>query len=387
MEVGVPKETFPGEARVALTPAAAGRLVSAGHGVRVETGAGAAAGYPDSAYSDKGVQLVDAERVWADSNAILQVRTYGTNPQAGQADLERLGATHVLIGMANPLGAPELSQAIAERGATLFALELLPRITRAQAMDVLSSMANLAGYKSVLLAADSTTKVFPMMMTAAGTISPARVLVLGVGVAGLQAIATARRLGAKVEAYDIRPEVKEQVESVGGKFVELNLEAETSGAGGYAAAQSEDFYKRQREALAEYVRVADVVITTAAVPGKRAPILLTEQMMQGMQPGAIVVDLAAETGGNCELTRPEEVVEHRGVRILGPTNVPARLAFHASQFYAKNITTFFEHVTDQDGQLSIDTSDEITAATLVARDGRLVHERVATLHKDAGDGQ
>jgi NAD(P) transhydrogenase subunit alpha len=378
MKVGFVKESFPGERRVALVPGVVGSLAKRGIQVLAETGAGAAAGHPDAAYSAAGVEIVAERReVFRGADVLLMVRTPGANPVAGDADLAAMGPGQVAIGLADPLGAPERAAAVAERGVTLFALELLPRITRAQPMDVLSSMANLAGYKAVLLAATRSPRIFPMMMTAAGTLSPAKVLVLGVGVAGLQAIATARRLGAVVEAYDVRPEVREQVLSVGGKFVDLGLAAnDASDKSGYAKAQSAEFIAAQRERLAGHVRAADVVITTAAVPGRRAPLLITAAMQKGMKPGSIIVDLAAETGGNCELTRPGQEVEVEGVTILGPGNLPASVPFHASQLYAKNISAFLLHLVSQEGALQVNRDDEITRETLVALGGELVHPRV-----------
>jgi NAD(P) transhydrogenase subunit alpha len=278
--------------------------------------------------------------------------------------------------MADPIGAPEPARFAADKGLTLFALELLPRITRAQSMDVLSSQANLAGYKAALLAADALPKLFPMMMTAAGTITPSRVFVVGAGVAGLQAIATARRLGAVVSAYDVRPAVKEQVESLGARFAEIGLDSQDAqDSGGYAKEMGKDFYRRQAEMMSGVLAESDAVITTAAVPGRKAPILVTQAMVEGMRPGSLIVDLAAERGGNCELTRPGGVVEHGGVKILGPLNLPSQVPYHASQLYGRNIATFLLHVA-RSGSVSIDASDEITAGTLVATGGRITHEAV-----------
>jgi NAD(P) transhydrogenase subunit alpha len=363
MILGVLKETFPGETRVALVPSSIKPLLKAGFEVHVEPGAGAAAGYPDAAYLQAGAKVQGV----AEAEVLLAVRAPA--PSA-------LRRGQVLIGMLDPLSAPETVQAVAATGATAFALELLPRITRAQSMDVLSSMASVAGYKAVLLAASALPRMFPMMMTAAGTVTPARVLVVGAGVAGLQAIATAKRLGAVVSAYDVRPAVKEQVESLGAKFVELPLEA--SGAedrGGYAKAQDDAFYRRQRELMGKVVAASDVVITTAAVPGKRAPVLVTREMIAAMAPGSVVVDLAAERGGNCEPTEPDRTVPVGDVRVLGPTNLAATVPFHASQMYAKNVATFVAHVL-RNGEAKPDLSDEIVRDTLVARDGDVVHPRV-----------
>jgi H+-translocating NAD(P) transhydrogenase subunit alpha len=377
MKVGVPKETWPGETRVAVIPAAVAGLLKAGLEVAVEQDAGTAAGFTDEAYRAQGATLVSRSDVFRTSDILLQVRA-----TPGEPALLRRGQT--VIGFADPLGAPEGIRAVAATGATLFSMELMPRITRAQSMDALSSMATVAGYKAVLLAAMTLPRMFPMLMTAAGTVSPARVFVMGAGVAGLQAISTARRLGAKVEAYDVRPAVKEQVQSLGARFVELPLESgDAEDKGGYAKAQDEAFYKRQREMMLKVVAQSDVVITTALIPGKRAPILLTTEMVEAMAPGSVIVDLAAERGGNCELTRPDETVVHRGVTILGPSNPPALVPYHASQMYSKNITTFLAHLLGKDGaqqaSLPIDLDDEITRETLLTRDGEVVHPRVRGL--------
>jgi NAD(P) transhydrogenase subunit alpha len=376
MRIGVPKETFPGETRVALVPAALAPLKKAGAGIVIERGAGEAAGFPDAAFTAAGAEIASRDDVFATSDVLLQVRTPPANPDQGRADLARIRQGQTLIGFAEPLTTPSATRAVAERGATLFAMELMPRITRAQSMDALSSMATVAGYKAVLLAASTLPRMFPMLMTAAGTVAPARVFIMGAGVAGLQAISAARRLGAKVEAYDVRPAVKEQVQSLGAKFVEVPLE--TAGAedkGGYATAQDEAFYRRQREMMLKVVAGNDVVITTALVPGRKAPVLVTEQMVAGMQPGSVIVDLAAERGGNCELTEPDRTVVKHGVTIIGPTNLPATVPYHASQMYAKNITTFLLHLMNN-GSLVLDTDDEITRETLVARSGEIVHPRI-----------
>ena len=369
MQIGVPAERFPGERRVALVPASIAALKKAGFDVLIENGAGAQAGFPDAAYQDKGASIAASRADVFASEVVLQVRA---------GDFSSMRAGQVVVGMADPLGSPDTVRAIAERGVTAFALELIPRITRAQSMDVLSSMATIGGYKAVLLAAVTLPRMFPLLTTAAGTITPAHVFIVGVGVAGLQAIATARKLGAVVEAYDVRPAVKEQVQSVGAKFVELPLEtAQAEDKGGYAKAQDESFYQRQREMMARVVASNDVVITTAVVPGKKAPVLVTAEMVRGMAPGSVIVDLAAERGGNCELTRPDEVVVERGVTILGPTNLPSTVPYHASQMYAKNITTFLLHLV-KDGAVKIDLSDEITRDTLIAQGGEVVNPRVRT---------
>ncbi len=377
MQIGVPVETFPGERRVALVPASIPLLKKAGFDVVMQEGAGTQAGFTDSAYRDKGAQLVSTRAdVFASSDVLLQVRLAGAAGDQGRADLAMLKHGQTVVGMADPLGAPDGIRELAGKNVTAFALELIPRITRAQSMDVLSSMATIAGYKAVLLAANTLPRMFPLLTTAAGTVTPAHVFVVGVGVAGLQAISTARRLGAVVEAYDVRPAVKEQVQSVGAKFVELPLEtAQAEDKGGYAKAQDETFYRRQREMMQKVVAANDVVITTAVVPGKKAPILVTAEMVHGMAPGSVVVDLAAERGGNCELTRADQVVVERGVSILGPTNLPSTVPYHASQMYAKNITTFLLHLA-KDGRIVIDPQDEIARETLVAQSGDVANARI-----------
>lgn len=377
MIVGVPKEIFPGERRVALVPASVPRLTKAGCEVLVESRAGFSAGYTNAAYREKGATVVgDRAEVFARADVIFQLVGYGANPATGREDLSLFRSGQAVFAFLRPLGNPEALEELAKSGVTAFAIEMMPRITRAQSMDALSSMSTIAGYKAVLLAADALAKMFPMMMTAAGTISPARVLILGVGVAGLQAIATAKKIGGVVSAYDVRAAVKEQVQSLGAKFVELPLETrDMEDVGGYAKAQDESFYRRQRELLARAVAESDVVITTANVPGRKAPVLLTEDMIKGMVPGSVIVDLAAERGGNCEVTRPGETVEAHGVTILGPVNIPSMVPFHASQMYSSNITNFFLHLA-KNGQLTIDMQDEITRETLVARGGTVVHPRV-----------
>jgi len=368
MVVGVPKETLAGEQRVALVPDLVPKLVKAGLEVMVEPGAGEAAGYLDSAYGAKGARLEAAalER----SDVLLKVQ-----PPV-LADVGKIQPDATLIGFLQPYSNLEGIQALAARGVTAFSMELMPRITRAQSMDALSAMSTLAGYKAVLLAANRLPKIFPLLMTAAGTLTPARVFVIGAGVAGLQAIGTAKRLGALVEAYDTRPAVKEQVESLGAKFVMLALETrDAEDKTGYAKAQSEDFYKRQQELMGQSVMAADVVITTALVPGQRAPLLIPDEMVRGMRPGSVIVDLAAEQGGNCALTHPGQDVVQHGVAILGPLNVPSTLPFHASQMYAKNVTNFLAHLL-KDGKIQLDLNDELTRGPLVTHQGEIVHEVV-----------
>ncbi|HXJ43647.1 MAG TPA: Re/Si-specific NAD(P)(+) transhydrogenase subunit alpha [Bryobacteraceae bacterium] len=375
--VGVPRETSAGERRVALTPKACEALAKAKLQVIVEHGAGLEAGFTDEEYAKRGVRMGSRAEVFATATVIAQARTPGANPDQGAEDMALLRSGQVLIGFGEPLTAMAENAALAAAGVTYFAMELIPRITRAQAMDALSSMASIAGYEAVLLAAVALPKIFPMMMTAAGTITPAKVLILGAGVAGLQAIATARRLGAVVSAYDLRSAVKEQIESLGAKFVVLDLDTGAAeGSGGYAKAMDEAFYKRQRELLTEVIREQDVVITTAAVPGRKAPILVTTAMAEAMAPGSVIVDIAAERGGNCELTRVGETVMHQGVSVIGPANLPSRAPNHSSQMYATNIVNLLKLVT-KDGELQINMEDEIVRESLVTHGGRIVHPRIA----------
>jgi H+-translocating NAD(P) transhydrogenase subunit alpha len=379
MIVGIPQETFPGETRVALIPASIAALIKAGIEVRVQAGAGWAAGFPDALYVEKGAKIVASRDEVLAADTILQVRAAGANPQAGKADLPKLRAGKIVIGLCDPLGQPKANQEFAASGATLFGLELLPRITRAQSMDVLSSQATIAGYRAVLLAAMELPKIFPMMITAAGTLSAAKVFVVGAGVAGLQAISTARRLGAAVSGYDVRPAAKEQITSLGGKVVEMPLDtAASEGKGGYAQAMDEAFYKKQQELMAKTVAGSDVVITTAAVPGQKSPVLITKQAVDGMSPGSVIVDLAAERGGNCDVTQGGQRIVYNGVTILGPLNLPSEVPQHASQMYAKNIVTFLLNMV-KDKQMQINLEDEIIRETLIARDGQVVQTRVQQL--------
>lgn len=377
MIVAVPKETFPGERRVALVPASVSALMKAGLEVRVEAAAGTSAGYPDTQYSDQGATIVAwRTELFSGTDVILQVRTLGANPRAGRADLDATRDGQVIIGLSHPLVEPLIASQIADKGATLFALDFMPRITRAQNMDVLSSMATIAGYKAVLLAANHLQKVFPLMTTAAGTLHPAHVLVIGAGVAGLQAIATARRLGAVVQAYDVRPAVKEQIESLGAKFVELGMEtALAQDQAGYAKAMSRDFYAQQRRLMTQVVKQSDVVITSAAVPDKKAPVLITTAMVESMAPGSVIIDMAADQGGNCQLTQPDKDVVISGVTILGPTNLASTLAHHASLMYSNDVSHFLLHLL-KEGQLNPDLEDPIVRETLVTRAGQVVHPRV-----------
>ncbi len=374
MIAGVPKESYAGERRVALVPGNLPALQKLGVEVLFEASAGASAGFSDAAYVEKGARLAASRReVFGAADIVLRVRAaLGATGE----DLALLKKGQLLVGFLEPLAAPQGIASLAQRGATAFALELVPRITRAQSMDALSSMATVVGYKAVLLAADALPRMFPLMMTAGGTITPARVFVIGAGVAGLQAIATARRLGAVVEAYDVRPAVKEQVESLGAKFVELPLETgDAQDKAGYAKAMDEAFYKKQRETMARVVAGCDVVIATAAVPGKKAPVLVTAEMLAAMRPGSVIVDIAAEQGGNCEVTRAGETLTYHGVSVIGPLNVASSVPNPASQMYGKNLSNFLALMV-KNGTLSVDTEDEIVRETLVAREGEVVNTRV-----------
>jgi proton-translocating NAD(P)+ transhydrogenase subunit alpha len=377
MVVGVPKEIFPGERRVGLVPAVVPNLAKAGFEVVVETGAGTEAGYLDAQYTEKGAKILgDRAEVFKAADIVVQVLCHGSNDKTGKADLPLLRTGQVLAGFLRPLGSIDPLQEIAARGVSAFSIELMPRITRAQSMDALSSMSTIAGYKAVLMAASLLPRMFPMLTTAAGTITPARVLIIGAGVAGLQAIATTRRLGAVASAYDVRPAVKEQIQSLGGRFVELPIEAkDAQDSRGYAQAQDETFYRRQRELLGRVVAESDVVITTAVIPGKKPPVLVTKEMVVSMAPGSVIVDLAAERGGNCELTRPSQVVLEHGVSIVGQINLASAVPYHASQMYAKNVTAFLVHLF-KGGKPELNLEDEITRETLVTRGGEIVNKRV-----------
>ena len=377
MIVGVPRESFPGERRVALVPAAVPNLTKTGLQVVVEAGAGARAGYPDADYAQKGAKIVsDRAEVFRAADIVVQVLCYGSNDRTGKADVALFRSGQALIGFLRPLGSIETIREIAAKGVTSFSVELMPRTTRAQSMDVLSSMATICGYKAVVLAADTSPRIFPMLTTAAGTITPGRVFVIGAGVAGLQAIATARRLGAVASAYDLRPAAKEQVQSLGGRFVELPLEAkDAEDARGYARAQDEAFYKRQRELLGKVVVESDVVISAAVIPGKKPPILVTKEMVASMAPGSVIVDLAGERGGNCELTRPGEIVVEYGVTIIGWFNLASTVPYHASQMYARNVSAFLLHLV-KDGKLQLNTDDEIVRETMLTQDGEVVNPRI-----------
>lgn len=377
MKVGVPKESFPGERRVALVPLVLPNLIKAGFEVVVERGAGVAAGYPDKEYADRGAKIVESrEEVFARADIVVQVLCYGSNDRTGKADVPLYRRGQALIGFLRPMGSKEIVEEIAAAGVTAFSVELMPRTTRAQSMDALSSMATICGYKAILMAANHLPRIFPMLTTAAGTITPARVLVIGCGVAGLQAIATARRLGAVVSAYDLRPAVKEQVQSLGGRFVELAVEAkDAQDERGYARAQGEEFYARQRELLGKVIAENDVVLTAAVVPGKKSPVLVTKEMVAGMAPGSVIVDLASERGGNCELTRAEEVVVEHGVTIIGTINVASSVPYNASQMYARNLCAFLLNLV-KDNQLRLQAGDDIIRDTMVTHGGEVAHARV-----------
>ncbi|MEQ1824417.1 MAG: Re/Si-specific NAD(P)(+) transhydrogenase subunit alpha [Pirellula sp.] len=383
MKIGVPKETFPGERRVAISPASLATLMKSGMEVLVESGAGVQAGYPDSAYRDKGATIASDRRSVFGADIIAQVRAAGENPIQGREDLHWMRPGQWIVASCDALSSQESVEAIAKTGATLFAMELIPRITRAQSMDILSSQATVAGYRAVLLSAMELHKLFPMMMTAAGTLSATKIFVLGAGVAGLQAIATAKKMGGIVYGYDLRPACREQVESLGGKFVELQIaNANSEDKGGYAKAMDEEFYRQQRIELAKTVAQCDVVITTAAIPGRKSPLLVTADAVRAMQPGSVIVDLAAQRGGNCELTKADHRVIDSGVTILGPTNIVSEAAFHASLMFGNNITKFLQNMVKA-GQASINMEDEIVRETMVTRDGRVVHAKLQNFHQAA----
>ncbi|MFI4876086.1 MAG: Re/Si-specific NAD(P)(+) transhydrogenase subunit alpha [Blastopirellula sp. JB062] len=377
MKIAVVRENFPGEKRVALIPASIASLQKAGAEIVVETSAGEEAGFPDAEYESAGAKIVASRaEAFAQAEIIFQVRSLGANPEAGRGDLDLIQPHHILIGGCDPLGNPEAIKELAGKQATQFALEMIPRITRAQSMDILSSQATIAGYRAAITAAIELPKIYPLLMTAAGTLSPAKVFVIGAGVAGLQAVATAKRLGAVVLGYDVRKEAQEQIESLGGKAVDFQLESSQSqDKGGYAKDLGEDFYQKQREFMAETVRECDVVITTAAIPGKKSPLLVTSAAVDGMRPGSVLIDLAAERGGNVEPSEPDSRVERNGVLILGPTNLPSEIPQHASQMFSSNITKFLLNMV-KEKELKIDLNDEIVSGTLVARDGEVVHSRI-----------
>jgi NAD(P) transhydrogenase subunit alpha len=377
MIVGVPKEIYPKERRVAIVPAVIPNLKKSGLEVMVEAGAGILAGYPDAEYADKGAQLIaNRAELFQKAEIVVQFLCHGANDKTGSSDLPLMKRGQLLLGFVRPLETLKTLQEIAERGVSSFSVELMPRTTRAQSMDALSSMATICGYKAVVLAANTLPRMFPMLTTAAGTIAPARVLIIGAGVAGLQAIATARRLGAVASAYDMRPAAKEQVQSLGGRFVELPIEAkDAQDARGYGKAQDETFYQKQRELLGKTVAESEVVITAAVIPGKKSPVLVTKDMVEKMAPGSVIVDLAAERGGNCELTVPDQIVVEHNVTIIGEFNLAATVPYHASALYARNVSAFLQHLV-KEGQLRLDLKDEIIRETLVTQDGEVVNARV-----------
>jgi NAD(P) transhydrogenase subunit alpha len=372
--IAVTRELVTGEKRVALCPDNAQSLIDAGATLWVEENAGADAGFSNDNYQTVGAKIIsDRDEIFSGADIILQVQSFGSNTENSEQDLKRLKPKQIIIGMMDPLAQPQAASQVAKTGATAIALEMVPRISRAQSMDVLSSMATLAGYRSVLLGAEAAPRILPMLMTAAGTLQPARVLIMGVGVAGLQACATAKRLGAVVEAYDVRPAAREQIISVGATPVELDLPTDSSeGAGGYAKEQTEEFLELQRKLMTEVVARQDIIITTAAVPGAKSPILVTEDMLIAMKTGSVVVDLAAERGGNCALTKTGQTIVAHGVIVVGPENLASDVACHASQMYGKNIQTLLELIL-QEGKVNLDFNDEIIAGTIVAHDGDVPH--------------
>ncbi|MGH7813504.1 MAG: NAD(P) transhydrogenase subunit alpha [Candidatus Binataceae bacterium] len=387
MIIGIPKEIYPGERRVAMVPASIPALKKAGCEVLIESGAGVAAGFPDGGYTEKGASLAPSgAEVFQRADVVLRVLWHGANDRTGREDLPLIRKDQVLIGFVRPLGSPDTVKEITATGATIFAVELIPRITRAQGMDAMSAMATIAGYKAAILAADSLPRFFPMLTTAAGTITPARVLVMGAGVAGLQAISTVRRLGAVASGYDVRPAAREQILSVGGRAVDLGLETgQAEDKGGYAKAQDESFLRRQREAMKRVVAESDVAITTAVVPGKRAPILITAEMVEAMAPGSVIIDLAAERGGNCELTHPNETAVEHGVTILGPLNLAGTVPYHASLMMARTLSAFVLNIV-KDGKLTLDMNDEITREALLAKGGEIANARVRELMAEESKG-
>lgn len=374
MIIGIPRELRPGESRVAMLPANVATWTAKGIEFLVETGAGQKAGASDADYQAAGATIVERDALFGRAEVLLQVQAPGANTVCGEDDLARLRSGQLIAGMMDPLGSPTIAEQFARAGVTAIAMELVPRISRAQSMDVLSSMATLAGYKAVLLGAAAAPRIVPMLMTAAGTLQPMRVFVMGAGVAGLQACATAKRLGAVVEAYDVRPAARDQIISVGAKPIELDLETETTeGSGGYAREQSADFIRRQQELMTEVLARQDLVITTAAVPGAKSPILITAAMVAAMKPGTVIVDLAAERGGNCELTQLGQTIVAEGVTILGPENLAASMPIHGSQMYGKNMETLLSHLIDEEGRIQLDFEDEIVFETVIAHGGEIPH--------------
>ncbi len=379
MKIAVPKEVYEDERRVALVPGAVGKLVKGGYQVVVEAGAGERASYPDEEYKTAGADIASSlDELYKDATVILKVRPPKEHPSAKKHEIDLYPQNVILISYLEVLREPEIANKLAKQNVTAFALETVPRISRAQAMDALSSQASAAGYKAVLIAAEAIHKYFPMLTTAAGTIRPARVLVLGAGVAGLQAIATAKRLGSTVEAFDIRKATKEEVQSLGAKFIEVDLGESGEAEGGYAKELSEEAKKREHEVLREHMSQVDVIITTAAVPGKKAPVLVTEDMLDVIKPGSVIVDMAVEQGGNVVGSKPGERVERNGVTIIGPINLPSQMAIHTSQLYARNVVTLLNHLI-KEGQISLDFEDEITKGACITHEGQVVNERIKDL--------
>jgi NAD(P) transhydrogenase subunit alpha len=386
MRIGVPKEVVPGENRVALVPDIVAQLVKKGVQVSVQSGAGQGASFLDEAYERAGATIVrDAATLYAESDLVCKVQRPIQHPDTGKHEIEMLRSGSTLITFFQPLVNHDLVRMLRDRGVSAFSMDAIPRITRAQSMDALSSMSTVAGYKAVLIAADSMGKFFPLLMTAAGSVPPVRAFILGAGVAGLMAIATARRLGAVVEAFDVRPAVKEQVQSLGAKFVEMPLEESAETAGGYAKALSEDAHRREVELLHKHVKDSDVVITTALIPGRPAPVLVTEEMVRDMRPGSVIVDLAAENGGNCALTEPGCDFIRHNVRIIGPLNLPSAMPVHASQLYSKNIFNLL-NLLIKDGQLALNMDDEIVAGTLITHNGQITNPNVKKVVEPAPEG-
>lgn len=377
MKIGIPKEIVANENRVALVPESVGRLVKAGNQVFVEKDAGLQSAFTDEAYAKVGATIVpDAATLYSSTELVCKVQRPVVNEITGKSEISLMHPGQLLIAFLQPLVNHDLVRELAAARVTALSMDAIPRITRAQSMDALSSMSTVAGYKAVLLAAASTGKFFPLLMTAAGTIPPAKVFVLGAGVAGLQAIATARRLGAVVEAFDVRPAVKEQVQSLGAKFVELEITESTETAGGYAKELSEETHRREVEMLHNHAKASDVIITTALIPGRPAPVLITEDMVKDMSPGSVIVDLAAENGGNCEITEPGKDVMRYNVRILGPLNLPSSMPIHASQMYSKNIFNLLALLISKEAQLNLNFEDEIIAGTVITHDGNITHQAV-----------
>ena len=378
-KVAVVRERFPGERRVALLPENVEKLIAVGYEVFVEQGAGEAAGISDELYEDSGATLTDRSGL-AGAEVLVQVRSLGANAVNGSEDLNLLTSGQLVIGMCDPLGSARAIEQLANAGISQIALEMVPRITKAQSMDVLSSMATIAGYRAVLHAAYQLPRMFPLNMTAAGTLAAAKVFIIGAGVAGLQAAATAKRLGAIVSAFDVRPDCREQVESVGARFIEFELESDDAeDAGGYAREQTEDFLNKQREFMAQVASEHDIVITTAAIPGRQSPLLLTSQAVEAMAAGSVIVDLAAERGGNCSETQADQTIVVDGVTILGPTNLPSEIPYHASQMFGNNVTTLLQYLINEDGEIELDLNDEILAGCLVSKNGEIVNQRIAEI--------